>query len=176
MVNDWSPDGKYLLYWEGAIGSQKLWVTPADGSGKPVPATADSALSYSGAFSPDGRWLAYTAYEGGRSDIFVAPFPPTGAKWQVSQAGGDFPRWRRDGKELYYFPLGDNQFYSVEVDGAGNSIQIGRTTPLFRSNLNGIGWLYDTLDGQRFFIAAASEQSDRPLTLVVNWTEDLKKK
>ena len=176
MICDWSPDGKYLLYWEGAIGSQKLWVTPMDGSGKPFPATADASLSYGGAFSPDGHWLAYTAYEGGHSDIFVAPFPPTGAKWQISQGGGDFPRWRHDSKEIYYFPPGDNQLYATEVSGAGDSFQIGRTVLLFRTNLNGISWLYDTRDGQRFLVAAASEQSDRPLTLVVNWTEELKKK
>jgi hypothetical protein len=166
-----------VLYWEGAVGSQKLWAVPADGSGKPFPATSDTNLTYDGVFSPNGRWLAYVVYDGGHSDVFVAPFPPTGAKWQISQTGGVFPRWRPDGKELFYFPPGDNQLYGVAVDGSGSSFQVGRTQPLFRSNLNGLSWLYDlSRDGQKFLVAAASEQSDRPLTLVVNWTEELKKK
>ncbi len=177
LVTDWSPDGKYLLYTEGAIGSQKLWAAPVDGSGKPFLATADPGVTFDGQFSPNGKWLAYGIYEAGRSDVFVAPFPPTGAKWQVSQNNGSRPRWRADGRELYYFPPGDNQLYATEVDGSGNSFQIGRTQTLFRTNLNGLGWLFDvSKDGQKFLVQVAAEQSDRPLTLVVNWTEELKKK
>ncbi len=177
VITDWSPDGKYLLYFEGAIGSQKLWAAPVDGSGKPFLATADTGVTFDGQFSPNGRWVAYGIYDAGRSDVFVAPFPPTGAKWQVSQNNGSRPRWRADGKELYYFPPGDNQLYATEVDGSGNSFQIGRTQTLFRTNLNGLGWLFDvSKDGQKFIVQVAAEQSDRPLMLVVNWTEELKKK
>ena len=175
VVNDWSPDGKYLLYVEGAIGSQKLWAVPADGQGKPFPATADAALSFEGQLSPDGHWLAYVVYSGGHADVFVAPFPPNGAKWQISQTGGVFPRWRRDGKQLYYFPPGDNQLYGVDVNASGGSFEIGQTRPIARSDLNGLTWLYDLSKEGKFLISQASEQSDRPLTLVVNWTEELKK-
>ncbi len=177
VINDWSPDGKYLIYYEGAVGNQRLWAAPLNGNGKPFVATADSGITFDAQLSPNGRWLAYAIYESGHSDIFVSPFPPTGAKWQISQNGGSRPRWRRDGKELFYFPPGDNQLYAVEVDGSGSSFQMGRTQPLFRTNLNGLGWLFDvSKDGQKFLVQVAAEQSDRPLTLVLNWTEELKKK
>jgi len=55
-----------------------------------------------GVFSPDGRWVAYQSNESGRDEIYVRPFPGPGGQWQVSTAGGSDPRWRPDGKELYY--------------------------------------------------------------------------
>jgi len=177
IVMDWSPDGKYLLYVEGSSGSQKLMAVPLDESAKSFAATSEAGLTFDGQFSPNGRWLAYSIYSGGRTDLFVSPFPPTGAKYQISQSGGSRPRWRHDGKELFYFPPGDIQFYAVEVDGSGKTFQLGRTQSMFRANLVGAGWLYDVArDGQRFIIEVAAEQSDRPLTLVVNWPEELKKK
>ncbi|MBZ5648023.1 MAG: serine/threonine-protein kinase [Acidobacteriia bacterium] len=177
FVCHWSPDGRYLLYVEGAAGTQKLWVLPMNGDGKPFPAIQNPGLDYDGQFSPDGRWLAYASWVVRNAEVFVSPFPPTGAKWQISQNSGSRPRWRGDGKELFYTPPGDNQFYAVEVDGSGNSFQIGRTEPLFRTNLIGAGSLFDvSADGKKFVAEVAAEQSDRPLTLVVNWTEELKKK
>ncbi|HVP44574.1 MAG TPA: protein kinase [Terriglobales bacterium] len=177
IVMDWSPDGKYLLYVEGRSGNQKLMAVAVDETAKPSPATNENDLTFDGQFSPNGRWIAYSIYSAGHTDLFVSPFPPTGAKYQVSQNGGSRPRWRRDGKELFYFPPGDIQFLATEVDGSGNTFQMGRTQPLFRANLIGAGWLYDVArDGQRFIVEVAAAQSDYPLTLVVNWTEELKKK
>ncbi len=173
----WSSDGKYLLYVEGAAGAEKLMAVSADGSGTPFPATTESGITFDGQFSADGRWLAYAIYSSGRPDVYVSPFPPTGAKYQVSFTGGSRPRWRRDGKELFYVPPGDNQFFAVAVNGSGNTFEIGRTQPMFRANLNGFGWLYDvSRDGKKFIVEVAGEQSDRPLTLVVNWTQELEKK
>ncbi len=178
IVTDWTPDGKYIVFTDGSILSQKLWAAPLDGNGKPFLATPDQGLTFDGQVSPNGRWIAYAVYdEGGHSDIFVSPFPPTGAKWQISQSGGSRPRWRRDTKELFYFPPGDNQLYAVEVDGSGNIFSLGQARSLFRTNLNGLGWLFDSSkDGQRFLVEVAAEQSDRPLMLVLNWTDELKNK
>jgi hypothetical protein len=110
-------------------------------------------------------------------EVYVAPFPWTGAKWQVSTSGGDVPRWRHDGKELFFLPEGENQFMAAEVDGSGSSFEVGAVHPLFRANVSGFGWLYDVShDGQRLIVVTAGEDSSPPLTLVENWTAELKKK
>ena len=102
--NDWSPDGRFLLYTGDNRKTTGLWVLPMTGDRKPFPYLATSAAETDGQFSPDGRWIAYTSYETGRAEIFVQDFPSTGAKFQVSVAGGAVPRWGRSGRELYFSP------------------------------------------------------------------------
>ena len=171
-ISDWSHDGRYLMYEQGTGMNTDLWVLPLSGDAKPFPYTSGSSR---GAFSPDGHWVAYVAQEGGRPEVFVAPFPWTGAKWQVSNGGGTGPRWRDDGKELFYFDL--NGVTAVAVDGAGSTFQVGSSKLLFRLPLRGIiGREYaPTRDGQRFIAVTPSEGSSQSLTLVQNWPAELKK-
>ena len=171
-ISDWSHDGRYLMYEQGTGMNTDLWVLPLSGDAKPFPYTSRSSR---GAFSPDGHWVAYVAQEGGRPEVFVAPFPWTGAKWQVSNGGGTGPRWRDDGKELFYFDL--NGVTAVAVDGAGSTFQVGSSKLLFRLPLRGIiGREYaPTRDGQRFIAVTPSEGSSQSLTLVQNWPAELKK-
>jgi serine/threonine protein kinase len=179
-VGDFSPDGRYLIYQEGTQGVGNrldLWILPLFGDRKPFPYLKTPAGELDAQFSPDGRWIAYSSNASGRSEIYVAPFPWTGAKWQVSTNGGDLPRWRHDGKELFFVPTGDNQFMTAEVNGSGFSFEVGAVRPLFRVGVNGFGWLYAVShDGQRFVVVTAGEDSSSPLTLVENWTAELKKK
>jgi hypothetical protein len=116
------------------------------------------------------------AQEGGRPEVFVAPFPWTGAKWQVSNRGGAGPRWRGDGKELFYFDL--NGITAVEVGNAGSAFEVGTSKLLFRLPLRGIiGREYSpSHDGQRFIAVTPSEGSFQSLTLVQNWPAELKNK
>jgi eukaryotic-like serine/threonine-protein kinase len=169
-VAGWSSDGRYLMYEQ----AQTLWVLPLSGDGK----SGDrKAIKYTegrqGVFSPDGRWVAYVYIEPGRvPEVFVAPFPWTGAKWQVSQGLGSEPRWRADGKEIYYYDL--SQIYAAEVDAKGSAFQVGGTKPLFHLGLSGNSMEYaPSLDGQRFVAITSGGDSSQQLTLVQNWTTEL---
>ncbi|MGA3053594.1 MAG: protein kinase [Candidatus Korobacteraceae bacterium] len=172
-ISDWSRDGRYLMYEQGTGVNTDLWVLPLSGGSKPFPYSSGSSR---GTFSPDGRWVAYVAQEGGRPEVFVAPFPWTGAKWQVSNGGGAGPRWRADGKELFYFDF--NGITAVEVGSAGSAFQVGSSKLLFRLPMRGtIAREYaPSHDGQRFLAVTPSEGSSQSLTLVQNWPAELKSK
>jgi hypothetical protein len=118
--------------------------------------------------------VAYVAQESGRPEVFVAPFPWTGAKWQVSNGGGAGPRWRGDGKELFYFDL--NGITAAEVDGAGSAFEVGSSKLLFRLPLRGIvaREYAPSHDGQRFIAVTPSDGSSQSLTLVQNWPAEFK--
>src|SRR5262249_49358464 len=93
---DWAPNGHALLYHSDG----KLWELPFPAERKPrVVLEGRREISYQATFSPDGKWLAYRSSESGRSEIYVQPYPAGGGRFQISNAGGDEPSWRRDGKE-----------------------------------------------------------------------------
>jgi eukaryotic-like serine/threonine-protein kinase len=165
-VTSWSRDGRYLMYEQGG----NLYVLPMFGDRKPIKYTQGRQ----GAFSPDGRWVAYAYNEAGRApEIFVAPFPWTGAKWQISQELGAEPRWRADGKELFYYDL--SRLLAAEVNGSGGTFEVGNSKPLFHLGLTGISLEYSpSRDGQRFIAITPSERSSQSLTLVQNWETELK--
>ena len=173
-ITDWSRDGRYLMYEQGPGTQQQLWVLPMFGDRKPFPYTNSKALERWGMFSPDGRFVAYTSVETGRPEVFVAPFPWTGAKWQISNGGGGEASWRADGKELYYFNF--SGIAAVEVNGTGSVFQVGSSRTLFRLPLSGLRREYaPTRDGQRFIAITPSEGASQSLTLVQNWPAELKR-
>ncbi len=106
VPKSWSPDGRYLIYAQAnpATGSADLFALPLAGDRRPLVLADSPANEDQGQFSPDGRWVAYTSNESGLSEIYVISFPPTlnGGRWMVSRGGGVQPRWRRDGRELFY--------------------------------------------------------------------------
>ncbi len=176
-VTDWSRDGRYLMYEQGLDLNLQLWVLPMFGDRKPFPYTQSSGQveERSGVFSPDGRWVAYMSAEGGRPEVFVAPFPWTGTKWQVSNGGGADPRWSSDGKELYYFNF--TGIAAAEVNGSGPAFQVGASNLLFRVPVRGIGREFAPgRDGQKFLIIVPNSGTSQLLTLVQNWPAELKKK
>jgi hypothetical protein len=127
-------------------------------------------------FSPDGRWLAYQSNRSGRFEIYVSPFPgPSGKRKQISNAGGLYPRWRADGKEIFYELNGT--LMAAEVSIKGGDVEVGAVRSL-SIPVTSPYYLYDaSLDGQRFLVAAPLEQKSlAQLTLVQNWTALLKKK
>ena len=175
----WSPDGRFILYRSaGASTDFNLFVLPLSGDRKPFPfLNSDTKFAVLfGQFSPDGRWVAYTSTESGRTEIYVAPFPGPGGKWQISTGGGSSPRWRRDGTEIFYLSP-DNKLMVAAVNGKGPSIEVGAVRPLFQTNSIGSASTYAvSADGQRFLINTVPEQAaSAPITVVLNWTAGLKK-
>src|SRR6266542_912997 len=127
---DWSADGKFLLFESRDPGSKtKLWVLPFSGDRKPFPLLQTPFTESLGAFSSDGRWIAYVSDESGRPELYVQTFPVSTAKWRVSTAGGTQPRWRRDGKEIFYLAP-DSRLMAVAVT-TGSSFEAGIPTALF---------------------------------------------
>ncbi len=125
-------------------------------------------------FSPDGRWIAYVSNEAGRKDVYVTSFPELSGKWQVSRAGGDHPRWRRDGRELFY--LTADKMMSADVNGSGSQFDVAATRPLFDVRWAPARSVYDVSgDGQRFLMVTWDPSpAATGFTVVVNWTASRK--
>jgi hypothetical protein len=143
-----------------------------------------------GAFSPDGRWVAYESIESGRNDIYVRQFVPPGAagtaagaagsQWQVSTAGGVFPVWRPDGKELYYLnPAGAMMAAPITV--TGSTLEPGAPVVLFPTRIYGggvdaaLGRQYDVAPDGRFLINTVLDNAAAPITLLMNWNPEAKR-
>ncbi len=164
---DWSPDGRFLLI-EGIGLFGDLWVVSVEGEEEPVHFASTPFAEHSGRFSPDGRWIAYVSNESGRPEIYIRPWPLSGGKWQVSTAGGDGPRWRGDGAELFYLdPARHLMAVSIEAaeDGALN---LGVSERLFEAPNDDA---FDpSPDGQRFLFIESLEETETPLaTVVLEW-------
>ncbi len=176
-----SSDGRYLTFQRvgtKAGSHNEIWSMPLAGDRKAFPVVQNQQFDLrQPALSPDGKWLAYMSPESRRAEIYVVPFGSGSGKWEVSIGGGHFPVWRRDGKELFYLSL-DNKLMSAEVSEQGATLVIGKVAQLFQANpVSTTGWPYDvSADGRRFLIATESAQeTNEPLTLVVNWPAVLKK-
>jgi Tol biopolymer transport system component len=177
---DWSPDGKYLsMHFISKDGRYSNWSLPLTGGGPAFrpPATAALTVSeYEGRFSADSRWLCYFAYETGRPEVFVVPFPGAGAKSQVSTTGGWLARFSRN--ELFYVTLG-NRLMAAQIRTEPN-FHVDSIHPLFQMdfpNLTSSAPLYDVSpDGQRFAVLTADRTKSTSITLLTNWPAELKKK
>jgi serine/threonine protein kinase len=182
--SSWSPDGKFLLFhtFAGSKGVH-MWLLPMvpDRPGaplKPRPFLQTRFGEAFGQFSPDGRWVAYAATDSKLYEVYVAPFQRPSEKHQISTGDGSWPRWRKDGKEIFY--QGRNGVLMVaEVRISGDTIEVGEVTKLFDGIPRGLnGYAYDiSADGQRILAAVPfkSPNPPDPITLVENWADALKK-
>jgi Tol biopolymer transport system component/DNA-binding winged helix-turn-helix (wHTH) protein len=171
---DWSRDGKYLIYSDDL--TPHLYVLSLDGDRKPVPFINTPFATQQGKFSPNDRWVAYRSQESGRNEVFVQgfnldPSQPRG-KWQISTEGGELPRWRGDGKELFFHFT--DSFFAVDVKTDGPAFTAGIPKRLF--DIPGVsasathGEYVVTRDGQRFLVAMQSDKAAaQPIEVVVNW-------
>ena len=173
----WSRDGRYILYQiPGPKVQQELWVAPQFGDRKLFPYLQASFNSQEGAFSPDGRWVAYVSDESGRNEIYVQAFPLSGAKFQISSGGGNEPTWRGDGSELFYIAA-DRSLMAAPVKTI-SGFEAGVPKALFPLAAYGLSRhsYAAASDGQRFLVpTTAAGQKTVPLTLVFNWQAGLKK-
>jgi len=179
VPGSFSLDGRYLVYARhlSKESAYHLWVLPLFGEGKPFPIVQTAFEEGFATVSPDGKWMAYQNNESGRTEIYITAFPGGGAKWQVSTDGGTVPRWRRDGKELYFLDTANN-IVAVDVSVSGNAVHLGAPHALFQSAVIQREYgAYDvTADGKKFLINSGNVNAGSdPLTLVLNWPAELKR-
>ncbi len=170
---DWSRDGKTLFYSPNLFTQKEegIWAVSLDGERKTrqiLPHGMNATLS------PNGRWLAYNSAESGRLEIYVEAFGGQG-KWQVSPNGGQVPHWRADGRELLYFDI-NQSILAVPVKEAGGALEFGAPQTLVNQ------WTVLTTpfysvspDGKRLLLERVSQQVNQPVTVITNFTAELKK-
>jgi eukaryotic-like serine/threonine-protein kinase len=173
--NDWSRDGKYILY----TRQTDLWFENLPKLEKSLFLKAPSLLR-NGQFSPDGKWVAYASNETGKWEIYVTSFPEPRGKWQVSVGGGEQPRWRSDGRELFYLSA-DSKMMAVPVT-TGANFEARTPVALFQAAPRQPIPIFDLFvydvsrDGQRFLINTQVKQAESaPMSIVLNWTAKLNK-
>jgi Tol biopolymer transport system component len=169
-VSDWSKDGRFILYKFGTSPGD-LYALPLSGDRTPIALTNTPRFNEDeGRFSPDGRWVAYNGNDTGRMEVYAVPFPNADDRIQISNQGGVQPRWRADGRELFYLSP-DGTMMSVDLP-AGPSLSPGIPRPLFRTRLlvdASIDQYTVTSDGQRFLMPVHIDQSPTPISLILNW-------
>jgi eukaryotic-like serine/threonine-protein kinase len=178
--HSWSADGRFILYsWLDPKTRGDVGVLPVTGDRKPFVFLQTPFDEREAHFSPDGRSVAYISNESSQNEVYLQSFPASSQRWPVSTRGGDYPRWRRDGKELFYLSA-DGKVMAVQVK-TGGAFQPGIPEALF--DLSAVKMAlgsylgYDvTADGQRFlFVSQIADPAASSLAVVVNWTADLKK-
>ena len=173
---DWSPDARHLLFSAPTSSNYDLWLVALAGDPKPVSFLSAPGDQMHGNFSPDGQLVVYSSNESGRFEVHVQTFPLTDRQWTISTTGGYEPRWRADGREMYYLSL-DQKLMVVRV-GPGPSI--GAPTELFRVRVAGgvseqRTHYVPSGDGRRFLInTPTGDEAMVPITVVLNWTAGLK--
>jgi Tol biopolymer transport system component len=184
---DWSRDGRFILYsglqvdpvGPGVRSANALWSLPLIGSRQPSRLLETPFSVATAQLSPDGRWVAYTANESGIDEVYVRSFPAGEGKWQISMHGGGEPKWRGDGRELFYLAA-DQRMMAAPVK-TGATLEAGLPAALFETRAissSGLGVLgrnqyVVTADGQRFLINQPTTASP-PITVVTNWMASLR--
>jgi eukaryotic-like serine/threonine-protein kinase len=181
LPNDWSSDGKFIVFEENNRETGlDLWMLPLDGSANGRPMIQTRFQEWGARLSPDASWVAFVSNESGTAEVYVAPVRGSAGKVRISTSGGIAPRWRRDGRELFYLAPESNTIMTVDVNtrpsfnagppvklismrGAPSSLRRPRDAP------------YDVSpDGQHFFIVTPPEPSPASgITIVLNWTNGI---
>jgi Tol biopolymer transport system component len=177
QATDWSRDGKWLLFRSVGRASSELdvWALPLAGDRTPLPVAVTEFEERDAQFSPRARWVAYQSNESGRNEVYVQPFQHDGEKVRISTSGGVQPRWRPDGRELFYLTL-DSQLTAVPIvfGPEETTMTSGTAAPLFRAP---VGAVQDRStphyvvsgDGQRFLLDTVVEAAAAPITILLNW-------
>jgi eukaryotic-like serine/threonine-protein kinase len=175
IPENWTGDA---LIFMTLAAERTFWTLRMDGKSEP-----ERLMAGAGQFtldephlSPDGRWLAFVSTESGRFEVYVAPFRRKGERLRVSTNGGGQPRWRRDGKELFYLSI-DRSIASVTVRETAAGLELGAPTtivPTERMNAIAQAGDYDDWDlapdGQRFLVKVSATPNQRPqIRVLLDW-------
>ena len=167
---DWSRDGRYLLIGRRNLQTRDdLWVVPPTGGAQPSAYAAGSFSQTFGAFSPNGRWIAYASDESGQSEIYIDSFPKpgTGTRIRVTTAGGTEPRWRGDGRALYF--RRGSEVHVARLSLGQPALEVASLDRLFDAGAP-IRSFDVTPDGTRFLLnLPALSSAPRSATMVVHW-------
>jgi len=177
ITGDWSTDGKHLIYALTGARAFQLWkLDLAQRRASPLLTSEFSQMHP--ALSPDGRWIAYASEETGKYEVYVQRFPEGGAKRQISVSGGAEPRWRRDGRELFY--LTADWLMAAAIHATPASLAPDRPVELFAVRPASRPQIYRrnydvTADGQRFLVnSVADAQAPPSITVVTDWRSRLR--
>jgi Tol biopolymer transport system component len=180
LPTDWSRDGRWIVLSSYSPKTNwDIWLVPLDGS-RPQAFAQTKANERGGHLSPDGRWMAFASDQEGQSEVYVQPFPATGAKWQVSVGGGRQAAWSPKGDELFYV-ASDSKIVAVSVNAAGASFVKGPSRVLEQTRVSGwdrtnqTGAYAVAPDGERLLVGTAVD-TPLPITVVRNWPALLDRK
>ncbi len=171
-VDDWTRDGRYLVV---RTFGRALFRVPTFGERRAELIADTPYIEDQSQASPDSQWIAFNSDESGRWEVYVARFPDLTERRQVSIAGGVQPRWRRDGRELYYLSL-DGSVMAADVNPATPAALVGAPRALFSTHLSPSPNVpqYDvTADGERFLVLEPARSGGEPVTFVLNWASGL---
>ncbi|MEQ1730288.1 MAG: hypothetical protein ABL982_18125, partial [Vicinamibacterales bacterium] len=188
--SSFTPDGRRLAYstTTTATGTQQLWTVPIeDRDGElhaesPEPFLESQFTEQFPAFSPDGRWLAYSSNESGTNEVYVRPFPPPasgqGSRWQVSNSGGIAPRWSRNGRELIY--VAGDRFMAVTYTANGDAFAADKPRVWGAATTNPNGWDLAP-DGTRVLLAtrvggSGATNAEHHIVFVQNFFDELRRR
>jgi Tol biopolymer transport system component len=180
---DYSPNGRYLSYFQGGPRGPIINLLPLTDAGKPQPFTNKTGFQEAlSKFSPDGHWIAYMSDESKRDEVYVQKYPERSKKYSISTNGGQYPRWSRNRKELFYM-TDDGRIMVVDVQEDATKFDASAPRMLFKTAAAltghvGLHYEYDvTGDGQRFLVNERLTPVNQvaPLTVVLNWSVLLKK-
>ena len=172
---DSTPDSKVLVVQERSEGGiSRISVLPLGKQGQATPIVeTPGANVFNARLSADGHWIAYESDESGRREVYVSNFAKPAGRLQVSSTGGRVPTWRGDGKELFYIDVAGHVI-AAELKTSSGSLETTRRRTLFQ--FKGLATNYDVFpDGKRFLLAVPTNDAATPMSLVLNWTSDLKK-
>ncbi len=175
LVADWSADGRYIACTSFKPQGDDILIVPLDQDQEPFHfMNTEGFGEWDPAFSPDGRWIAFTSDESTQEEVYVAPFPGPGGKWQVSQRQGDRPAWTGDGRTIIYLD-NEDRITSASVDVTGSALRIGQVETMFSINGFRPSNIFCLMDGGKRILA-----NERPLggddtliVLVQNWSQDI---
>jgi len=165
-----SPDGRLLAFEKTpSAGGGDLWTLRLSGGGKAEPLLTGKAYTHP-CISPDSRLFSYSSTETGRAEVYIQTLPPGGGRWQVSTTGGVEPKWRSDGREIYF--LSGNRVMAAAITSRGSAVEVGEVKELFqaRKGSGAAGHFASSPDGKLFAISLINDRAqDQPITLLLNW-------
>jgi serine/threonine-protein kinase len=190
-AGSWRPDGKVLAFQQNNLNTNyDTMILPVEGDeksgwkpGEPKPFLNSAFTEMEPAFSPDGRWLAYQSNESGSNEVYVRPFPGPGGKWQISTGGGLYPKWSRNGKELFVRTL-DSKIMAVNYTASGDSFRADKpqlwSPGQFTDRGNSI-FNFDVYpDGKRFIVlkTPGTEQAAavNKVSFILNFFDEIRRK